>query len=111
MRKEANFSGRQSDPSGGVSAFRAGGSLDGTNDYGIPGDKFVVGDSASELVPSSGGPRGSSAAAANNDLQGMYDRILGANGKDGAPLQTISVMENVEDAGGEGTLLHNPTIN
>ena len=46
-------SGRQSDPSGGVSAFRGGASMDGAADIGIPGDKFVVGgESGSEFVGS-----------------------------------------------------------
>ena len=43
-------SGRQSDPSGGISAFRGGASMDGTHDHGVPADKFIVGDSGSEQV-------------------------------------------------------------
>ena len=42
-------SGRQSDPSGGISAFRGGASQDGTHYSGVPEDKFVVGDSTSEV--------------------------------------------------------------
>ena len=45
-------SGRQSDPSGGISAFRGGASMDGTHYDGVPTDKFVVGDSTSEVVRS-----------------------------------------------------------
>ena len=47
-----HVSGRQSDPSGGISAFRGGASTDGTHDHGVPTDKFVVGDSASEIMKS-----------------------------------------------------------
>ena len=44
--------GRQSDPSGGISAFRGGASMDGTQDA-IPTEKYVVGaDSASDAVMS-----------------------------------------------------------
>ena len=67
-----HVSGRQSDPSGGISAFRGGASTDGTHDHGVPADKFVVGgDSASEIMKSQEKP--------NDDLQNMYDRILGAS--------------------------------
>jgi len=45
-------SGRMSDPSGGISAFRGGASQDGTHDVGVPTDKYVVGDSASEVFAS-----------------------------------------------------------
>lgn len=63
--------GRQSDPSGGLSAFRGGASVDGTQDA-IPADKFIVGgDSASEALMSQ--------EQQNQDLQGMYDRIMGQN--------------------------------
>ena len=42
--------GRQSDPSGGISAFRGGISMDGTQDA-IPTEKYQVGgDSASEAM-------------------------------------------------------------
>ena len=66
-------SGRQSDPSGGVSAFRAGASMDGTQDHGVPTEKFVVGsnDTASEIM-------NSKEYQNNDDLQQMYDRIVGA---------------------------------
>ena len=48
-------SGRQSEPSGGISAFRGGLSNDGageTADYGvgIPTDKFVVADATSDMI-------------------------------------------------------------
>lgn len=43
-------SGRQSEPSGGISAFRGGVSNeDVTQDYGVPTDKFVVADMTSDL--------------------------------------------------------------
>ena len=49
-------SGRQSDPSGGISAFRGGASMDGydagVDASGVPQDKFVVGDSASDMITS-----------------------------------------------------------
>ena len=62
---------RQSDPSGGLSAFRGGASVDGTQDA-IPAEKFIVGgDSASEALMSQ--------EQQNQDLQGMYDRIMGQN--------------------------------
>ena len=64
-------SGRQSDPSGGISAFRGGASMDGTQDHGVPTDKFSVGDSTREIAKSQDKP--------NEDLQQMYDRIIGAN--------------------------------
>lgn len=60
-----------SDPSGGgVSAFRGGASTDGTQDIGIPGDKFIVGnESASEIVQS-------------NDMSGMNRAFSGGNNDD-----------------------------
>ena len=66
-------SGRMSNPSGGISAFRGGASTDGTQDHGVPTDKFVVGDSTSEGALKS-------AERPNDDLQGMYNRILGVDG-------------------------------
>ena len=68
-------SGRQSDPSGGISAFRGGVSMDGTYHDGVPTDKFIVGDSTSEAVRSQDQP--------NEDLQLMYDRIIGATSATG----------------------------
>ena len=41
-------SARQSDPSGGISAFHGGASMDGTADGGVPTDKYLIGDTASE---------------------------------------------------------------
>ena len=45
-------SGRMSNPSGGISAFRGGASMVGTQDLGVPTDNFVVGDSTSEVLKS-----------------------------------------------------------
>ena len=117
-----HISGRQSDPSGGISAFRGGASMDGTQDHGVPTDKFVVGDSASEIMKSQEKP--------NDDLQIMYDRIVGATSATSAiqndrnarqsefmrdhfmrDQHTMSHDNNRSVSQGEGTLIHNPTIN
>ena len=49
--------------------------MDGTHYDGVPTDKFVVGDSTSEVVRSQEQP--------NEDLQIMYDRIVGATSATG----------------------------
>ena len=46
--------------------------MDGTQDHGVPTDKFVVGDSASEAVLKSQDKK-------DDELQVMYDRIVGAS--------------------------------
>lgn len=72
--------GRQSEPSGGISAFRGGVSNeDATQDYGVPTDKFVVADATSDLQSRQEGITAGAGKDANDDLQGMYDRIIGAN--------------------------------
>ena len=79
-----------SDPSGGVSAFRGGASTDGTGDMGIPNDKFIVGnESASEILQSnsmSGVPQRAYSGVGNEDIQGMYDRVMGATNSSGMPM-------------------------
>ena len=100
-------SGRQSDPSGGISAFRGGASMDGTHFDGVPTDKFIVGDSTSEVVRSQDQP--------NEDLQLMYDRIIGATSatgiQDRADLTKDAMSPDQTSAAADGTLIHNPTIN
>ena len=78
-------SGRQSDPSGGISAFRGGASMDGTHFDGVPTDKFIVGDSTSEVLRSQD--------HANEDLQLMYDRIVGATSATGVQDRTDLVKD------------------
>ena len=63
-------SGRGSNPSGGISAFRGGASTDGMLDHGVP----MIADSNSEAIQSVG------AAGVGEDLQQMYDRVMGAEG-------------------------------
>ena len=96
---------RQSDPSGGLSAFRGGASMDGTQgDGAIPTEKYVVGgDAASEAVMSQDYHGG------NNDLQGMYDRIMGSNPNTTGNNNLSKVQEMEQPM--SGTLIHNPTIN
>ena len=110
-------SGRQSDPSGGVSAFRGGASMDGMGDVGIPNEKFVVGgaESGSELVASKEQMQqlsASAAAAGNEDLQGMYERIIGTSNN---TAEEKKVGDKRMSGDGTsvmgGTLIHNPTIN
>lgn len=101
-------SGRQSDPSGGISAFRGGASMDGTHYDGVPTDKFIVGDSTSEVVRSQDQP--------NEDLQLMYDRIVGATSaagmQDRADLNKDAMSPDQNSTAVEGgTLILNPTIN
>ena len=71
-------SGRQSEPSGGISAFRGGVSNDEgeTVDYGVPTDKFVVADAVSDMV-SHDNARLAVSKNSNEDLHVMYDRVMG----------------------------------
>lgn len=68
--------GINSDPSGGISAFRPGASMNDTQEaVGVPPEKFVVGgETASEVNKSDKA----------EELQGMYDRIMGTSTASGA---------------------------
>ena len=77
-------SGRQSEPSGGISAFRGGVSNDEgeTVDYGVPTDKFVVADATSDMISHENAVLAASKAS-NEDLQVMYDRVMGSKSTTG----------------------------
>ena len=108
-------SARQSDPSGGISAFHGGASMDGTADGGVPTDKYLIGDTASEVM------RSNEDRKENEDLQQMYDRIVGTGPGSDMPAGTGAVTggmgnrqnsyQQQEQSQGNGTLIFNPTIN
>ena len=106
-----------SDPSGGVSAFRGGASMDGTENIGIPEDKFAVGGySGSEIIQSQDFRGNAGSRVNNNDLQSMYDRVMGSastikEGKQSPFIKDQQTMSQENAQVTSGTLIHNPTIN
>ena len=90
--------------------------MDGTADGGVPTDKYLIGDTASEVM------RSNEDRKENEDLQQMYDRIVGSgpNSSD-MPAGTMTggmgnrqnsyLLEQQNQSTGAGTLIFNPTIN